>query len=384
MRILHTSDWHLGRIFHGIHLTGDQAHVLDQLVGLVGEARPDVVLIAGDIYDRAVPPPEAVALLDDVLRRLVLDLATPVVLIAGNHDSPDRLAFGSRIMENEGLRIVGPFTAEARPVVLEDDAGPVHVYAVPYAEPALARDRLDDPSVRDHDSALAAALERIRAVHPREARSVLVAHAFVAGGEASESERPLSVGGAGTVDARRFAGFDYVALGHLHRSQSVGGDGIQYSGSLLKYSFSEVDHVKSVRLVEMDAGGACRVERIPLEPLHDVRRIEGRLEEILAEPERGRRREDYLTVRLLDREALFEPVARLREVYPNVLDIELPALGAGPGADGAGLDRRGMSDGELFASFYRQVTGEEISDEQAGAFVRVVDAMRREEREVTP
>src|SRR3954469_1223090 len=240
MRFIHTADWHLGRLFHGVHLTNDQHHALMQLVDLVKQERPDAVLVAGDIYDRAIPPPEAVELLDEVLCKLVIDLKIPVVLIAGNHDSPQRLNFGSRLLANRRLYVPENLPRKCESVVFGDARGPVHVYALPYSEPMIVRQCLDCEDVVDHDSAMRALVAQIKAVHSNGDRKILMAHAFVAGGSECESERPLSVGGAGTVDAANFGGFNYVALGHLHCPQRIGGGEVRYSGSLLKYSFDEV------------------------------------------------------------------------------------------------------------------------------------------------
>jgi len=276
MRFVHTADWHLGRILHGVHLTEDQAYVLDELIEIVRDARPDVVIVAGDIYDRAVPPQDAVSLLDDVLSRLVAKVGVPVVLIAGNHDSPERLSFGARLLANSNLHVFGPLLPEYRPVVLEDNYGPVNIYAIPFAEPPVVREKIGGNDIRDHDSALRQILQHIRAKQPTDRRSILVVHAAVVGGKTSDSERPLSIGGSETVDPAIFEGFDYVALGHLHQPQSSGEDHIQYSGSILKYSFSEASHRKSVTIVEMDATGKCAIERIVLSPRRDVRRIKGK------------------------------------------------------------------------------------------------------------
>jgi exonuclease SbcD len=395
MRILHTSDWHLGRLFHGVHLTGDQAYVLEQVVEAAGSASPDVVLVSGDVYDRAVPPGEAISLLDEVLSRIVLGLEIPVIMIAGNHDSPDRLAFGSRLMEERGFHVAGPFAGSVRPVALEDKHGQVCFYPLPFAEPAVIRERMGDPSLVDHDSAMRAATAAMRKSHPAGTRSVLLAHAFVTGGAESESERPLSVGGAGTVRAPVFDGFDYVALGHLHRPQGIGaskkaGKGkpshtgaapIQYAGSLMKYSFSEAAHEKCVKLVEMDGSGKCLIEEIPLRPRYDVRSIEGHLERLLDEGTSAEGREDFLSVTLLDEGAILDAMGKLREVYPNVLEIKRPflALESYPGR--TRYDHREHSESALFEAFYRQTTGEELSCEQGKAFASIVDGIRREERE---
>jgi exonuclease SbcD len=384
MRFVHTADWHLGRLLHGVHLTEDQALILDQFVAFVKDGRPDVLLIAGDIYDRAVPPPEAVGLLDDVLSRLVLGLKLPVVLIAGNHDSPHRLGFGSRLLAGQRLHIFGSFSEEIAPVIIEDQAGPVYIYGVPYAEPPVIREYLRCDSVQDHDAAMVAVMGGIRQIHPEGKRSVLVSHTFVVGGLECESERPLSVGGAGSVDCACFEGFDYVALGHLHRPQTAGKDSIQYSGSLLKYSFSEANHTKSVSLVEMDAKGHCRVEKISLTPRRDVRRIEGHLVDLLKGPTSGENPQDYLMVTLLDTGAILDAIGKLREVYPNVLHIERPSLMAGGEMHGTHADHRKMNDAELFASCFFQATGEHLTEEQGTTYASVVNAMRQRDREVIP
>jgi exonuclease SbcD len=381
MRILHTSDWHLGRLFHGVHLTEDQAYVLEQVIDLVRDVRPDVVIVAGDIYDRAVPPPEAVSLLNDVLSRLVLEIGARVVLTAGNHDSARRLDFGSSIMENNGLHISARLSENPRAVILGDDDGPVHFYPLPYAEPALVRARLGLEAVRDHQTAMEALVNRIGEIHPEGVRSVLIAHAFVAGGTESESERPLSVGGVGTVEASCFKGFDYVALGHLHRPQQAGDRRVQYSGSLLKYSFSEADQAKSVKIVEIDGRGLLSIETVSLTPRHDVRTISGHLGDLIEHPEKGPDREDYLSVALLDSGALYDPIGKLREVYPNVLHL---APRIRPAADGEGeraIDHRKMTETELFAAFYHEVTGEPLSSEQRKAFVAAAERLRQADRE---
>jgi exonuclease SbcD len=381
MRLLHTADWHLGRLFHGIHLTEDQGHVLDQVVGIAKDSRVDAVVIAGDIYDRAVPPPEAVRLLDDVLARLVLGVEVPVVLIAGNHDSPQRLGFCSRLLARNGLHVFGCLGGEVGAVTLEDKWGPVRLYALPYTEPPVVREVLG-ADVADHNDAMRALAECVRAIHPRKERSVLVCHAYVVGCEASESERPLSVGGAGTVESACFDGFHYVALGHLHRRQAVGAaERVRYSGSLMKYSFAEAEHVKSVEVVELDRKGQCRTESIPLMPRRDMRCVEGCLEDLLERPLDNFSRDDYLQVTLLDKGPLLDAMGRLREVYPNVLHIERPALDPAGELAGNGTDSRKMDLADLFKKFFAEMTGDELTPAQHEAFIGVAEAARRRERE---
>lgn len=382
MRLLHTADWHLGRALHGASLVEDQSHVLDQLVTLAADARVDAVLISGDVYDRSVPPPDAVELLDDVLSRLILGVGIPVVMIAGNHDSPGRLGFGARVLRKQGLFVRAYPEADPEPIAVVDRHGPVHILALPFAEPSLVRERVSADAVRNQDAGLRALLKGARAAVPKGERAVLMAHAFVAGGTPSDSERPLTVGGAGQVGVGRFRGFDYVALGHLHRPQRMGSDRVWYSGSLLKYSFEEARQPKSVNIVEIGADGACQVECVRLSPRRDVRCLRGRLRELLARPLEIESRDDYLRVTLEDEEPLFDPLGKLREVYPNVLELERPFLAASPEIGRLG-DHRRLDELVLFERFFTEVTGQGLSLDQRKAFAGTVDALRESDREAT-
>ena len=424
MRFLHSADWHLGRVYHGVSLLEDQAHVLQQFVRIAADTRPDAILLAGDIYDRSVPPAEAVRLLDLVLSELILELKIPVVMIAGNHDGPDRLAFGSGLLQRAGLVVRGPVEMDAAPLVLRDAHGEVEIHALPYAEPALVRSASGDDTIADHHAALAAQTAAVRAAQVPGRRTVVVAHAFVQGGAESESERPLSVGGTGAVGVEVFDGFDYVALGHLHRPQAIGtkrgGEGaagvggpdaawahrsadaadaadaanaanaanvaapwrsarIHYSGSLLKYSFAEADHAKSVNLVELDAEGRCTVERIPLVPRRALRILEGELAALVAAAATDPARDDYVLARLTDHGALLDAMGKLRAAYPNALAIERPTLtGDGPGR--ATADHRRTRIQDLFASFHEQTTGVALEPAAQAALDRVVDRLEQEAR----
>lgn len=381
MRFIHTADWHLGRLFYGVHLTDDQAHVLDELVALVQDSRVDAILIAGDIYDRAVPPPDAVRLLDDVLSRLVLDMKVTVSVIGGNHDSPDRLSFGSRVLAGQGLNISGSVDKDVHCVTVHDEHGPMRIYPIPYAEPPRVREMLESEEIRDQESAMQGLIARVRQAHPAGVRSVLMAHAFVRGGKETESERPLSVGGADAVGADCFEGFNYVSLGHLHRPQNAGGEMIRYAGSLMKYSFSEADQPKSVNLVEMDARGACTVEPIPLNPRRDVRQIKGYLKDLLTRPDLTKSLEDYLMVTLLDTDAILDARGKLLEVYPNLLHLERPHLALSADRATHRPDHRKLNDLDLFSAFFHQVTGEELSHRHEVAYESVVNELRLSDRE---
>jgi len=381
MKFIHSADWHLGRIMHGVRLIEDQAHLLDQLYDIVRDSRPDALVVSGDLYDRPVPPSEAVDLLDDFLSRLVLDLRTPLLVIAGNHDSPSRLEFASRVLCAGNVHFFGSVSMEPAVVKLYDSWGPVSFFAVPYAEPSLVKEKLGCEDVRDHETAMRAITGIARTVHREGERSVLIAHAFVAGGAESESERPLSVGGAEQVNASCFHGFNYVALGHLHKPQNAGQANIRYSGSIFKYSFSEAKHVKSIDLVDMDRYGACRIESIPLVPIRDVRIVEGYLRDVLEGAQHVESPQDYVMVRLLDTGAILDVMGKLRQVYPNILHVERPCFDAPTAILQERPDHRKLNDADLFAAFFSQVTGDELSPQMTVAYESIVEDLRRKERE---
>lgn len=380
MRILHTSDWHLGRLLHGVYMTEDQEVVLGQLTDLITTENPGLVILSGDVYDRAVPPHAAVALLDCVLTRIINELQTPMMIIAGNHDGPDRLAFGSSIFRERGLHIFGNLKDAETPVELEDAHGKVAVFGLPYAEPSQFREHLGRDDLNEHGSAMAAMCQKLSGQLEPGTRTVLAAHAFSAGGRISDSERPLTIGGAGTVDASIFEPFDYTALGHLHAPQAIATNSAHYSGSLLKYSFSEADHRKSVTIVEMDADGACEVTLHDLKPRHDLRIIEGAFADVLANGAGDVNKDDYVKVVLSDRKPVFEAMSRLREVYPNTLQVERPALET-EDREQSIADVQKMSESALFGIFFEDMLGEAPTEEEMTLFSGVMDQMATEERE---
>ncbi len=380
MKFLHTADWHLGRIFHQLHLTDDQAVVLDQIVELAASEKVDAVIVAGDLYDRAVPPPEAVALLDRTWQRLIGEVGVPVIAIPGNHDSATRIAYGSTLLEKAGLHIIADFDRALRPTTIKG----VDFFSLPFAEPAEVRAWSGDPEVKDHASAMNCCIARMRANFSPERPRVLVAHAFVAGERAeSDSERPLSVGGAGTVPADAFSDFNYTALGHLHAPQRVA-ENCLYSGSPMKYSFSEADHKKSVTIVEIADDGNVSTSQRPLAARRDVRNIEGELAELIQNAPADPQREDYLRVILTDQGALLNAIGRLREVYPNVLQLERKFLQSGETADASKIARRKQaSETELFTSFFSEVLNAEPNSAEATLFQETLDELRRHESETT-
>lgn len=378
MRILHTADWHIGRQFHNLSLLDDQRYVLEQLIALIQLHQVDVVLIAGDIYDRSVPPAAAVSLLDEVLHRICIDLGVPVIMIAGNHDGPERLGFGSRQLAKGGLHIAGQLQAEPNPIILNASSGEVAFYAIPYADPVTVR-HLFNNSVATHDEAMAFLAAQIQEHNQERYPCVVLSHCFIAGGEVSESERPLSIGGAEWVSPEHFMPFDYVALGHLHGRQFRGAEHIRYSGSILKYSFSETQHHKSVTLVDLDASGATQIEQIDLRPRHDMRILEGSLDELLELGRRDPQRDDYLLVRLTDTHAILDIMGKLRAVYPNVLHLERPGLMAMGEQKSPHRDQLKRGEMAMFQDFYQQVRGEALAPDQKAIIAAALEKIHRGE-----
>lgn len=367
-------------------MTEDQRHVLQQLVRAVEEERPDAVVIAGDLYDRAVPPTEAVELLDETLYRIVIELDTPVLAISGNHDSPDRISFGTRMMSRRGLHLAGALKADSVPVVLSDEHGEVHFHLVPYADPAMVRHAFGNEDIRTHDDAMKVVTDRIKAGMEPQARHVLVGHAFVTPGgvpeaNTSESERPLSIGGAEHVKAEYFGPFHYTALGHLHQAHWVERECVRYAGSPLKYSVSEEHHRKGFFLVELDGAGQASASFRPLHARRDMRRVAAPIREIEQDHEPSG---DYVFVTLLDENPVLFPMEKVRSVYPNALHVERrpaagllpPEQGDGPGGAKARRDRDPV---DLFDAFYREVKGAELSKEKRELFGRVYAEVLQEE-----
>ncbi|TFJ92509.1 exonuclease SbcCD subunit D [Lentibacillus salicampi] len=384
MKLFHTADWHLGKLVQGVYMTEDQRYVLEQFTKAVEEEKPDAVIIAGDLYDRAVPPTEAVHLLDEVLSRIVLELKTPVLAVAGNHDSPGRLNFGSNIMKQNGFHIVGNFSDNLQPVVLNDEHGPVHFHLVPYCDPSVVRTTLEDEDIRSHNEAAGKVVEHLYRQMDPEARHIYIGHAFVTpfGEEeenTSDSERPLSIGGAEYVDAHHFAPFHYTALGHLHQPHHVSNETVRYSGSILKYSISEEHHQKGFSVVEMDASGDVSIEKRALTPIRDMRTVEATMEDLLPHPVC----DDYVFVRLLDDAPVLSPMERIRSVYPNAMHVEreTPGFFTGPTRDKPKVDRSSMSDLDLFKAFYKEVKGTDASEETEAIFKEVLDKRLKDEQE---
>jgi exonuclease SbcD len=366
MRLLHTSDWHLGRSLHGYSLLEAQREFVDFLLEVVATEEVDVVLLAGDIYDRAIPATEAVALLNEVLTQLSA-AGTPLVAITGNHDSPARVGFGSELMRAAGIHMYSSIETLAAPTMLSDLHGPVAIYGLPFLEPAMVWRSLEAQRC-DHQSVLEAAMSQIRAhlcgLQPGT-RSVVLSHAFVVGvgdqdgsdAEVSESERDISVGGSAMVSAALFEGVDYVALGHLHGAQQPRNGRVVYSGSPLAYSFSEEHHTKSVTIVDLEQDGTVAIRQVPTPVHRPVIRLSGELEEFLNEPSLLAHRSDLCSIHLTDSETPIEPMARLRQSYDHVLELSLESR-LGHQHDLSYAKRlAGLSDLELSEQFIADMWG---------------------------
>ncbi len=365
MKFLHTGDLHIGKKIFETSLMEDQQVMLQQIFDIAIEEQVDAVIIAGDVYDRSVPATEAVELLDEFLTKLVAR-KVPVVLISGNHDSPERVGFANKILEQQGLFIAGTYEGKLRQVEFTDEFGKVCVVCLPFVKPAV---------VEGHNSAEAVKtlLEKEDIDFEDDRRYVLVTHYFVTGEngqapELSDAETTVDVGGIDNVPADVFAGFDYVALGHIHKYQRIGAGQVYYAGAPMKYSFSEANHEKSVNIVTLGKKGQCQVERRSLKPLHEMRCIKGLLKELI-QPQVVNDTEvsaqDFIQATLTDREELIDPIGTLRSVYPNTMQILLERNVA---LDVENMESRlrgsRRSTEELFADFYEMLTGEALSERQ--------------------
>ncbi|MDB8551993.1 exonuclease subunit SbcD [Turicibacter sanguinis] len=378
MRLMHLGDLHFGKMVNGFSMIEDQEFVLEQIKQYIQTYRPDAVMLAGDIYDRSVPPARAVALYNQFLKDLLIELKTPVLAIAGNHDGAELIDFGHELFEAAQYYVAGNFTKIIKKVRLQDDAGPVNFYLLPFADYAVVREALNHPEIKSLNDAMKAIME----ANPIDSteRNVLITHAFVVGGEApeqSESEKKLVVGGKESVDATLLEHFDYVALGHLHRTQRVNSDKIRYSGSLLKYSFSEEHYHKSMTMIDLDAEGEISIELLPLKPRRDMRTITGKLDELLTLEDEGQ--EDYLRVILTDEGELLEPMAKLRQVYPNVMLLELERrFSEFKGSQLSASARQTKSTEELFADFYEHHRGESLHEAGKQVIEQTIKVMKGE------
>ena len=377
MKLIHLSDLHLGKRVGEVSMLEDQAYILDRVLDIVDGAGPDALLIAGDVYDKSVPSAEAVTLFDDFLCRLAWR-KLPVLVISGNHDSPERLAFGSRLMEGAGVHLSPVYDGNVKPITLTDEHGPVDFWLLPFLKPAHLRRFYPEETIDSYTDAVGAAIAHMN-IDPSR-RNVLLCHQFVTGAATCESEE-LIVGGTDNVDAAVFDGFDYVALGHLHGPQNVGSSRIRYCGTPLKYSFSEASQYKSVTVAELGEKGDLTLHTVPLTPRHDMRVIQGTFAQLTAEnSDAAGEQEDYLHIILTDEEDVPEALGRLRLVYPNILKLSYDNTRTRTSQSVDRAQRVAQkSPLELFEELYETQNNQPMSQEQRDFAQRLIEQLREED-----
>ena len=376
MKLLHISDLHIGKRVNEFSMLEDQKHVLAQILSLADTELPAAVLIAGDVYDKSVPSAEAVQLFDEFLCALA-KRRLRVFIISGNHDSPERLAFGGRLMDGSGVYISPVYSGIVDPILLEDDFGEVAFYLLPFIKPSNVRRYYEEENIESYTDAVACAIRHME-IDPAR-RNVIITHQFVTGATRSESET-ISVGGTDNVDAEVFDAFEYVALGHIHGPQPVGRPEVRYCGTPLKYSFSEADHSKSATVVELGAKGEIAISTRPLTPLRDMRKLRGSYSELVKrENYIGTNTDDYLHITLTDEQDIPDVMAKLRTVYPNVMRLDYDNRRTRSDAVlTAGEQTLQQTPQELFAAFYETQNGQPMTEEQQLFCSRIIERIWEE------
>ncbi|PRR81576.1 exonuclease SbcCD subunit D [Clostridium vincentii] len=401
MKIIHTGDWHIGKIVNEFSMIEDQRYILNSLVALIKREKPDVLVIAGDIYDRSIPPVEAVELLNEIFSKVLIEHKVKIIAISGNHDSGERVAFGSEILAKKGLYISGIIENEIKKVTLKDQLGEINFYLVPYVDPAVIRRKYENPDIKNHNDAMVFHVRQIEKNMDKSARNVLVAHGYVtlkreeaieAEGEdkykladikTSDSERPLSIGGTDLIDGKIFENFDYVALGHLHGRQKIGRDTIRYSGSLLKYSFSEINHKNGVTIVEFNGDKEPIIRQEELIPIRNMRIIKGPIKDLIKTSLEDKCNEkDYIQAILTDEGKIMDPIGKLRGVYPNIMLLKREEKSnIRQSETSASKGYKNKSELELFKEFYNRIGTGEMSANKEAIIKDVIDQVLKGERD---
>ena len=391
MRFLHTADWHLGRIFYGQYLTDDQAHVLEnQFFSILKDEKIDGILLAGDVFDRAVPPIEAIELWDSIITRLAMDYKVPLFVVSGNHDGAERLEVGRSMLSQSGIHIWGSPHHALQPFEFEGTDGKVAICPMPFSEPRRIGDALGlgfatssletSLNLHNYDQMYQAWSNHLRNQVPKGMRSIAISHAFVMGGDVGGSERTLSIGGSEQVSPQVFKDFHYTALGHLHGPQRMGADYIRYSGSPLKYSFDEHTQKKSFTIIDMDAKGNVDISTIPVEAKRDVVILEGYFEDLLNNKElQAKHKDDYVQARLLDAMPIMDGMAKLRQVYHRCMTIDLVGRVATPMADMDEAVFKELNERELFNQFAETVWKEPLTEREQQYINSVWDRILKED-----
>ena len=366
MKLIHLSDLHLGKRVNEFSMLEEQANAISQIIDIVKTEKPDGVIIAGDVYDKSQPPAEAVRLFDMLLFELSRQ-NTQVFVISGNHDSAERIAFGGRIMNSSGVHLSPVFNGSVEPVTLTDEFGEADIFMLPFVKPSHVRRFFEDEEINSYTDAVRCAIEHME-INPNR-RNVLVTHQFVTGAQTCESEE-ISVGGTDNVDASVFEPFDYVALGHIHGAQSVSRDTIRYSGTPLKYSFSEIKHQKSATIVELGSKGDISIKTAPIIPINDMREVRGEHADLM----KNEHCEDYMRVILTDEQDVPEAIGKLRDIYPNIMRLEYDNSRTRAGAvELETTAAETKSPIELFGELFYKQNNKELTEEQTSLLQELIE-----------
>ncbi len=362
MKLIHLSDLHIGKRVNEFSMLDDQKHILDCILDIISNEKPDGIIIAGDVYDKSVPSAEAVQLLDDFLCRIAKK-KIPAYIISGNHDSAERLSFGRRLMDTSGIHISPVYNGSVTPFTLTDEYGKVNIYMLPFLKPVNVRRFFPEAEIVSYTDAVKVAVDNMQ-INGNE-RNIIITHQFVTGASRSDSE-DISVGGSDNVDTSVFDRFDYVALGHIHAPQKIGRETVRYCGTPLKYSFSEAKHVKSVTVLEMYEKGNTEIRTVPLIPLRDMREIKGSYEElVLRENYESTNTQDYIHVTLTDENEVPDAMSRLRVIYPNIMKLDYDNTRTrSNNISGSARDIERKSPLELFCEFYEKQNNQSMTEEE--------------------
>lgn len=383
MKILHLADLHFGKILQEQSLIEDQEYILKEIINIIKEKEIKALLISGDIYDRSVPPTEAVNLLDNFLKILIKDLKIKVFIISGNHDSKDRLGFGNKIFEDEGLYIESKYNGRLKKVRLEDEYGPLNIYMLPFIKPVEVKKFFEDDLENNYDLAINKIIEKEEI--DKSERNIIMVHQFVTAGnvkpERTESE-VLSLGGIENVDVSNFKSFDYVAIGHVHRPQKIGRDTARYAGTILKYSFSEINHNKSIPIIDIKEKGNITINLLPLKPLRDMREIKGPIEELIKEENyKEGNLEDYIKAIITNEEPVYDAIGKIKKIYPNTLKLEIQNSKTINKNEEQNINLEELkkkSELELFSDFYKLQNNLDLNEEQKEIVKNIISEVKHE------
>ncbi len=383
MKILHLADLHLGKILQEQSLIEDQEYMLRKIINIIKEEKVKIVLISGDIYDRSIAQVEAVNLLDDFLKILIKELKIKVFIISGNHDSKDRLGFGNKIFEDEGLYIESKYNGKLKKVELEDEYGSLNIYMLPFIKPVEVKKFFEDDLENNYDVAINKIIEK-EEINENE-RNIIMVHQFVTAGnikpERTESE-VLSLGGIENVDVSNFNKFDYVAIGHVHRPQKIGRDTARYAGTILKYSFSEINHNKSIPIINIKEKGNISINLVPLKPLRDMREIKGPIEELIKEENyKEGNVEDYIKAIITNEEPVYDAIGKIKKIYPNTLKLEIQnnkTINKNEEENINLEELKKKSELELFSDFYKLQNNLDLNEEQKEIVKNIISEVKHE------